>query len=94
MNDINFTAQSLPLQFYAYTIMPLFLWWISIIRILQKYDLACITEMILNIKGLDLFEMLLYLIGIELLVKNNNVCKMFNIIFNKGIVLLLGMDIF
>lgn len=62
--------QSLPLQFYAYTFMPVILWWICITRILQRYDLARLKYTVLQLKGSELFEILFYLIGIEVLVFN------------------------
>lgn len=62
------TAQSLPIQFYVYVFMPLILWCICITRILQIFDLSRIKQMIIQIKGSELFEILFYLIGIELLV--------------------------
>lgn len=62
------SAQSLPMQFFVYTFMPLILWCICITKILQIFNLSRIKQMIINVKGLELFEILFYLIGIELLV--------------------------
>lgn len=56
------------MQFYVYTFMPLILWCICITKILQIFNLSHIKQMIIQVKGLELFEILFYLIGIELLV--------------------------
>lgn len=48
--------------------MPLILWWICITKILQRFDLLHMKQIILQVKGLELFEILFYLIGIEVLV--------------------------
>lgn len=74
--------------------MPLMLWWMCITRFLQRYNVSDITQTILKIKGFELFEILFYLIGIELLVNNNITIE---IIFYKKftmIALLIGLDIF
>lgn len=62
------SAQSLPMQFYVYIFMPLILWCMCITRILQIFNLSHMTQKILQLKGSELFEILFYLIGIELLV--------------------------
>lgn len=69
-SKINYfiAGQSLPLQFYVYALMPLTLWWICITKIIQVFDLSHIKQIILQVKGLELFEVLFYLVGIELLV--------------------------
>jgi len=56
------------MQFYVYTFMPLILWCKCITKILQIFNLSHIKQMIIQVKGLELFEILFYLIGIELLV--------------------------
>jgi len=56
------------MQFYVYTFMPLILWCICITKILRIFNLSRIKQMIKQVKGLELFEILFYLIGIELLV--------------------------
>lgn len=56
------------MQFYVYTFMPLILWCICITKILQIFNLSRIKQMIIQVKALELFEILFYLIGIELLV--------------------------
>lgn len=73
-----FTAQSLPLQFHVYTLMPLVLWSMCITKILQTFDLSRTTQMVLHVKGLELFEILFYLISIELLVIYKFKIKMFD----------------
>lgn len=67
-SSVFISAQSLPIQFYVYTFMPLILWCICITKILQIFDLSRMTQMILQVKGSELFEILFYFIGIELLV--------------------------
>lgn len=67
-----YIAQSLPLQFHVYTFMPLMLWWICINRILQKFTLSNIIEVVLQLKGSELMEIFFYLVGIEVLVINFN----------------------
>jgi len=64
----SITAQSLPMQFHVYTFMALILWCICITRILQIFNLSRVKQTIIQVKGLELFEILFYLIGIELLV--------------------------
>ncbi|VVC45401.1 Alkaline-phosphatase-like, core domain,Alkaline phosphatase-like, alpha/beta/alpha,GPI ethanolamine [Cinara cedri] len=61
-------AQSLPLQFHVYTLMPLILWRICITRILPHFNLFNIKQFMLHVKGSELLELLFYCIGIELLV--------------------------
>uniref|UniRef100_A0A2S2NAG3 GPI ethanolamine phosphate transferase 1 n=1 Tax=Schizaphis graminum TaxID=13262 RepID=A0A2S2NAG3_SCHGA len=62
------SAQSLPIQFYVYTFMPLILWCMCTTRIFQIFNLSHMMQNILQVKGSELFEILFYLIGIELLV--------------------------
>jgi len=38
---------------------------------MQTFDLSRMTQLVLRVKGLELFEILFYLIGIELLVISN-----------------------
>lgn len=64
------TAQSLPLQFHLYTLMPLILWRMCFFRILLYLNRFNIKQFVLRIKGSELLELLFYFIGIELLVIN------------------------
>ncbi|XP_050535795.1 GPI ethanolamine phosphate transferase 1 isoform X2 [Daktulosphaira vitifoliae] len=61
-------AQSLPLQFYVYSFLPLIVWWICIFKLLRKISLVKLSKLIFEIDKNIFVEMLLYFIGIELLV--------------------------
>jgi len=48
-----------------------------ITRILQKYSLQHVMQVMSQVKGFELFEILFYLIGIELLVINIFISNIF-----------------